>query len=121
MANGTAHTVFGGFCGLAAVMVEQNESKPPINALLAVGTSAIFAKLPDVLEPAINPHHRQFFHSVLVLAAIGYGIKKAYEWVPQNHAEELCRALALCAGVGYVSHLLLDGLTPRSLPLVGKM
>jgi len=121
MANGMTHSVIGGLSAFGLAFIEQ-DSENPINPILAVGTGVTFAKLPDLLEPALNnPHHRQFCHSLIVLAAIGYGIKKAYEWRPSDSGDRFLRALALCAGVGYMSHLLLDGFTPRSLPLVGKI
>ena len=120
MANGFTHSIAGGLCGLGVALSEQDKQSP-INPLLAIGTGLAFSKLPDILEPAIHPHHRQFCHSVAVFAAVGYGIKKAYEWEPQDRGGEFWRALALCAGVGYISHLVLDGITPRSLPLLGKM
>lgn len=121
MANNITHTLVGGFSGLALAVMEQNKENP-INPLLAISTSVVFAKLPDILEPSLNnPHHRQLFHSVMVLVAVGYGIRKTYDWAPEDGIGKFFRALALCAEVGYVSHLLLDGLTPRSLPLIGKI
>lgn len=99
--------------------------------------------LPDVLEPALSPNHRGFAHSVLV----GCGVISAQldEWSAQCRAkaehfhnqrlaendqakrlllmlvEMSCRlAAGFLTGVqaGYASHLALDALTPRSLPLV---
>ncbi len=120
MANGATHSVAGGLCGLVVALMEQDKEKP-INPLLAVGTGTIFAKLPDILEPATNPHHRQFCHSLVVLASVGISVKQAFDWKPEDSVGEFWRAIALCAGAAYISHLLLDGITPRSLPLVGKL
>jgi membrane-bound metal-dependent hydrolase YbcI (DUF457 family) len=120
MANGITHSIVGGLCGLGVALFEQN-NQSPINPVLEIGVGLAFGNLPDTLEPAIHPHHRQFCHSVVVLAAVGYGIKKSYEWKPQGSAGKFWRALALCAGVGYISHLILDVVTPRSLPLLGKV
>ena len=120
MANGITHSVVGGLCGLGVALAEQDKQSP-INLMLAIGVGVVFGKLPDILEPAIHPHHRQFCHSVAVFAVVAYGIKKAYEWKPQGSIGEFWRVLALCAGAGYISHLVLDGVTPRSLPLLGKV
>ena len=120
MANGITHKFVGGLTGLGVVIGEQDKEQP-INPLLAIGTGAAFAKLPDILEPATNPHHRQFCHSLVVLTIIGYGVKKVYDWKPEDRAGEFWRAVALCAGVGYISHLVLDASTPRSLPVIGKL
>ena len=120
MASGTTHTAVGALTGLA-MAVSGNRKGEDTNPLLAIGTSTAFAKLPDLIEPAINPHHRQFFHSIAFLAMIGCGLKKVYDWQPDDQAGRILRFLTLCAGAGYISHLVLDGFTPRSLPLLGKV
>ena len=92
------------------------------NPLAATGIGIVFGKLPDVLEPSLkNPHHRQFFHCLAVLSLIGYETKKVYDWQPKGTLESIVRCLALSAGAGYMSHLLLDAMTSRSLPLLGKI
>lgn len=123
MANGFTHSVVGGLSGLAVAICDTDQSgNPQHDLLLAVSVGTAFSKLPDILEPSLNnPHHRQFCHSVIVLGAVGYGIKKAYEWRPQDRFEAFARGLALCAGVGYLSHLLLDATSSRSLPFLGKI
>ena len=42
-------------------------------------------------------------------------------WKPEDRTEKAIRLLALCAAVGYLSHLMLDATTPRSLPVFGKL
>lgn len=123
MANGLAHAVTGGLSGLSVDLLDPDRSdNPAASPLVATAVGGFFGKLPDILEPALNnPHHRQFCHSLLVLIAVGYGVKKAWEWEPKDSFEEVFRVIALCAGAGYISHLVLDGFTPRSLPLLGKM
>lgn len=120
MANGTTHSAVGAFTGLA-MAIHSKDLDEPINPLLAIGTSTVFAKLPDLLEPAIHPHHRQFFHSLAFWGLLGYGLKKAYDWTPEDRGGRILRFAALCAGVGYISHLVIDGFSPRSLPLLGKI
>lgn len=120
MANGRIHTAAGALTGLAMAVGAIREGED-INPFLAIGTSTAFAKLPDLIEPAIHPHHRQFFHSIVFLAMIGYGLKKGYDWQPDDQTGRILRFLTLCAGTGYISHLVLDGCTPRSLPLFGKV
>ena len=123
MANGMTHSVVGGLSGLAVLLLDtDNQGRSAHNPVIAMAVGTFFGKLPDILEPALrNPHHRQFFHSVLVLMALGYGLKKVYEWKPKDNVQGVLRCLTLCAGAGYVSHLLLDASTPRSLPLFGKL
>jgi len=108
---------------LGIVALEKDQGcNTAVNPLVATAVGSVFGKLPDILEPALNnPHHRQFCHSLAVLGMVGYGVKRAWEWEPKDEFEEVFRVLALCAGAGYVSHLVLDGFTPRSLPLLGKL
>ena len=123
MANGMTHSVVGGLSGLAVSLIDVDEhGQSAHNPILATAAGTLFGKLPDILEPALkNPHHRQFCHSVTVLVALGYGLKKAYEWKPKDDVGKVSRCFVLCAGAGYLSHLLLDATTSRSLPLFGKL
>jgi len=77
--------------------------------------------LPDLIEPATNPHHRQFFHSVFVALLIGYGLYKAYHWEPDTAQGRLLRGVCLLAGGAYLIHLGLDATTKRSLPVMGRL
>jgi inner membrane protein len=123
MSNGVTHSIIGGLSGLAVVGLDRDDNGNSYhNPLPAIGMGAVFGKLPDLLEPSLkNPHHRQFFHSLAVLVFVGYGTKKVYDWQPQDTLESIVRFLALCAGVAYMSHLVLDAVTSRSLPLIGKI
>lgn len=123
MANGMTHSVVGGLSGLGVALYDRSENMEAAhNPAIAIAVGVFSGKLPDILEPALkNPHHRQFFHSIAVLGLVGYGVKKAYEWEPKDPLESVMRSVALCAGVGYLSHLILDAMTARSLPLLGKI
>jgi inner membrane protein len=122
MANGTTHLIVGGLAGLGISLWDKSDdSEFANNPLLATTVGAMFGKLPDILEPALHPHHRQFCHSIVVLLGVGYGMKKAYQWEPKDNVDKLLRCIALCVGAGYISHLLLDATTPRSLPILGKI
>ena len=123
MPNGLTHSIVGGISGLAVAVIEKDEGRNSShNPLPAIGMGAFFGKLPDLLEPSLrNPHHRQFFHSLAILGLAGYGTKKVYDWEPQNMIESIIRGIVLCAGVGYLSHLILDATTSRSIPLLGKV
>lgn len=78
------------------------------------GIGAACAALPDIIEPADTPNHRALFHSVCCGGAVTYGAfgKHTEELEPKDrHA---LRVVAL----SYLSHLCLDGGTPKGLPLV---
>ncbi|WP_319408754.1 metal-dependent hydrolase [uncultured Desulfosarcina sp.] len=123
MPNGLTHAVAGGLSCLAVAALDKDENgNINHNPLPAIGMGAVIGKLPDILEPSLkNPHHRQFFHSLAILGLVGYGTKKVYDWQPQDTLESIVRFLTLCAGAAYMSHLLLDAATSRSIPLLGKI
>lgn len=123
MPNQTTHSVAGALSGLIVAMFDKNNDHETLyDPFLAAAVGAVSGRLPDILEPALrNPHHRQFFHSFVVLIAAGYGLKKVYEWKPEDNLEALARGVLLFAGAGYISHLLLDATTARSLPIIGKI
>lgn len=105
---------------LAASMTKKPEDTV-VNTVTACAGGYYFATLPDLVEPATDPHHRQFFHSVLFAAALGYGLYKVYRWETQSPLEEFARKLALVVGGAYLVHLAVDATTKRSLPLVGRL
>ena len=86
--------------------------------LIALVWGILGGMLPDVLEPAINSHHRQFFHSLLVAGIAYWGRDKLYQMLNLTSEQiEACNFLL----VGYASHLVLDSTTPRCIPLGGKI
>ena len=123
MANGFAHAVMGATAGFATALAEKDEVQANPELLIAApAVGLLFGKSPDVIEPAFkNPNHRQFFHSIAFACAVGFGLKKVYDWEPEDGFEKAIRLLTLCAGIGYLSHLMLDATTPKSLPLIGKL
>jgi len=125
------------------------DQKPEHQIYEAIG--ALFggywgSRLPDVFEPANNPHHRAVAHSLAAGTAISAtAIEAATAWSMffREKAERLAQQrqimrspeveitsgifeilLRIAAGVGpglivaYMSHLALDACTRRSLPLV---
>ncbi len=67
--------------------------------------------LPDLLEPADSPKHRKFCHSILagVLIAYWIGGKHTKKWSPTKWL------IWSVIGVGYLSHLVADARTPKSI------
>ena len=98
--------------------------------LLTAGAAVIgTAKFPDKLEPALNPNHRDFYHSILfgiMVGSLGYlalqdlretrnvrivaGIKKIT-------LREVIDIFLVGASASYLIHLIADGFTPKGLPL----
>lgn len=120
MSNGPTHqltaaALVGAVCIHAERDKQNMSARPIVGAVLA----AKFTKLPDVLEPAIHPNHRQFFHSVAFASLLGMAGYKIYKWNPDNLFDEAIRFALMVAIGAYGIHLLLDASTPKSLPLIG--
>lgn len=82
--------------------------------LLCCAAGAGAACLPDLLEPADSPNHRSTCHSFAAAALVSWTISG-------KHINELppgVRTLLVAGGVGYLSHLALDGMTPKCIPLI---
>ncbi len=121
--NGPAHQLVGVLVGMATAARDDDHKSSYFHHPLAAGAiGAFFGKLPDVLEPSLrNPHHRQFFHSFTFLGMVGWGVHKVSQWEPRDELEKWLRGLLLIGGLAYLSHLVADAFTSRSLPLVGRL
>lgn len=117
--NAQAHRLAGAtvLAALAGTLALTDEERVPHAAIGCIG-GYLFATLPDLLEPAANPHHRQFFHSWAFAGLVVYGVYRLYQWEPEAAAEKVCRVLGVIAGAAYLTHLALDATTKRSLPVV---
>lgn len=67
--------------------------------------------LPDVLEPATHPNHRQFFHSVCFGSGVLYATHGPHreKWDPES------QAFLQMLSYAYISHLGADALTPNGI------
>lgn len=145
--NGKAHGMFGAGAGLATGMglsfaASRQPTFPEVCGWLAGGVAG--AKLPDLFEPAIHPHHRGFAHNTTVLAAnLAFLQSQTLESWTQSlkrkaaehrfHAQLnpqsaflnsiIAGLLEFLAGAlpamlaGYASHLVCDATTPFGIPI----
>jgi inner membrane protein len=91
----------------------------PIILPVALASSMIGSVLPDIIEPPRNRRHRKFFHSLVFLALLLAFMHNTYALLLTGGlADEVAFGLFF-AVAGYVSHLILDALTPSRLPAVG--
>lgn len=122
MSSGVDHRWYAAAVAFAAAHArwqpEEHWSKHP---LVAACIGAGCGTLPDLLEPATNPNHRQFFHSVAFTVVLGGVAYKVYHWQPETEGEQILRRVLLIAGCAYFVHLLADATTPKSLPLLGRV
>ncbi len=120
--NGPTHQFAGAIAALVITQEDRSEKSYALHhPAAAVPVGAFLGRLPDIIEPALgNPNHRQFFHSVTALGLLAAIMHKAYYWEPQDEFEKIVRGVLVIGGAAYLSHLALDALTSKSLPLVGK-
>lgn len=118
---GTTHRLIN-FTATASYLASRTEEQQKGIAHPLVGgtASALLAGLPDAIEPAIHPHHRQSFHSVAFAGLVGYGLHRAYHWKPETDGHEVLRIAALLVGSAYLLHLAADLFTARSIPVLGR-
>ncbi|HET7308187.1 MAG TPA: metal-dependent hydrolase [Gammaproteobacteria bacterium] len=107
-----------GVVGGLTLYADSEHPEPSSRYLLAAGIGYGFGTLPDILEPAHHPNHRQFCHSIACAGAIAYGVYRAYKWEPEEAHEKWCRFILLAIGGAYLVHLAMDSTTPKGLPLV---
>ena len=121
MACGFAHRVVAGAgIGIAIAYKETQTGEATAWPFLGSGLGALFGTLPDILEPADHPNHRQFFHGLLFAAVLGYFGYKLYKWKPEEPWQQTLRMVGLIAISAYLTHLAMDATTPKSIPVVGK-
>ncbi|QUN04782.1 metal-dependent hydrolase [Shewanella yunxiaonensis] len=101
-------------------LVDKEQYSLGHSLFIAPVLGGVVSKLPDIIEPAFHPNHRQFFHSVTMLTLLSAGLLKAYRWSPEEPLEKFIRGAILICGAAYLSHLICDASTPKGLPLVGK-
>src|SRR5258706_5317166 len=87
------------FSGVALIKHRYPDARLP-DPLFAGIVAAFAAGLPDLLEPATTPRHRQFCHSVAFASLMTVGLKALYEWDPTTDGEALIRDILLSIGIG---------------------
>jgi inner membrane protein len=90
-------------------------------AVVAGLAASVLTKLPDLLEPATSPHHRQFFHSIAFAALLVATLYKLHQWDAHEPADKLWKGLGMITIAGYLTHLGLDATTTKSLPLARQV
>lgn len=119
--NGPAHRLVAGAVIGGVMIHHENRANRQTGWPIAGGVlGAALTGIPDYLEPALHPNHRQFFHSLVCAASLAYGLKILYDWQPQSPEGSLARKVCMVAIGAYLIHLALDATTAKSLPLLGK-
>jgi inner membrane protein len=120
--NAAAHQLTAGAAvGLFLAHGEQKRGQATIGPLAGGLAAGILTKLPDLLEPATSPNHRQFFHSLACGGLLVAGFLKLCDWEPKDATQDFLKTLGKLAIVGYLIHLTLDATTAKSLPILGTL
>ena len=119
MPNAAAHRLCAALAiGSLSTHAENRKGEYTAKPLAHATLAAIFATLPDLIEPACHPNHRRFFHSVVFAAVLGHGLYRLNQWETHDDLQKLLKTLGLIAGGAYLIHLAMDATTAKSLPLV---
>ena len=118
--NGKQHMLLGGAIGFCGYLLYRLAEEKPIDLLELILFSiggAIAGILPDILEPATNPNHRSFFHSITALSIIAEGNNLVWDQTNQTLTKDQKAAISILSAA-YCSHLATDGLTRKGLPIL---
>lgn len=118
MARAREHATIGAVAGVGTwfIWCELTGKKMAFWDFVAAGCIGVcFGLAPDLMEPALTPHHRQFFHSYAAAGLLAHANREI--WRNPAIPNDRKIALGLCSA-GYYSHLFADGLTPMGLPLI---
>lgn len=121
--NGPTHQLVAALAIAAgAVHHEDRSGQQPSPMPLAAGAlGALFTGLPDILEPATSPDHRQVFHSIALAFVLGVALHKVFKWQPEDPVYRFWRKAGILGLSASLIHLGLDAMTAKSLPLIGKL
>lgn len=112
------HAITGALVSLGAYGLYKHlkQETPTITgALGSIILGGFAGVLPDLIEPATNPNHRGFFHSIALLAMLAQGNQKM--WETQNLTENQKLAISLFSAA-FGSHLISDSSSARGIPLI---
>jgi inner membrane protein len=87
--------------------------------LICEAAGMVTGAAPDILEPAVNPHHRAFGHSL----ALGTGLTKYAQLKcgrENTDWKQFQKILVAVVIVAYLAHLVADAFTPRGIPMLGR-
>jgi hypothetical protein len=135
MPNGNVHKTAGAILGPLVYLTIQNniQQKEKVDLgelLLSSGIGLSTARIPDILEPATNPNHRDFFHSLTFGFVVGFVCVTAWDDLKIRRQERTILeiqqwgliefmdiALIIVCG-SILLHLIMDGFTKKGLPFI---
>ncbi len=134
MPNGKTHKDYSliSFLPSYKLLIEDKTGFNKQHTLLEVLTTGVgmisSSKLTDILEPAISPIHRKFFHSIAfssMVCSVGYYSLRELQLLRRARAAsgikeitftEVVNIFITSVSLSYLLHLIADGFTPKGLP-----
>ena len=112
----------GAVIGLGIGFYNYYKSGGSLNMILQYGLTgglvgAATSMLPDIIEPAYNSSHRGFAHSYILGIIILGGLCVNFTRLLNS---DLLGVVCASGCGGYLSHLLLDSITPVGLPFISR-
>lgn len=135
MPNGNVHKTAGAVIGSITYLVIKNDYKRKEQVdlgelILSAGVGVGTSRIPDILEPPINPNHRAFYHSLAFGFLIGFVGTRAWKdfqlrrnerrvegrelWSIQEYID--VAILIVCGSI--LLHLAMDGFTKKGLNII---
>ena len=135
MPNGNTHKSAGAVIGTITYLAIKNDcqQKEQVDLgelILSTGVGVSTSRLPDILEPAIHPNHRAFYHSLAFGSVVGFvGVQawkdfqfrrneRRVEGIQQWSFREYVDIAVIIACGSIVLHLIMDGTTKKGLNII---
>lgn len=135
MPNGIVHKSAGAILGPLVYLAIQNnmQQKEKVDLgelLLSSGIGLSTARIPDILEPAIHPNHRAFYHSLAFAGITGFVGFKALPDLNVHRLErkslgiqlwskyEILDVIIVIGAGSILLHLIMDGFTKKGLNII---
>lgn len=117
MANRDMHGEVGFLVGSATywIVMRMWNKEPKVGKAIGYGVAGAFAAmLPDWMEPPTSPNHRGPLHSAASASVAAYYAGKL---VSDPMLNEESKAAITAISTAFLSHHLLDHITPKGIPL----
>jgi len=120
MPNRKVHSKVGGFSGGVFYLIDMysKDENFHFGHILSVSLGGIIGSaLPDKIDTPNNPNHRALAHSIFVNGSISLNIKDFFIWIDNQDIYDWIKWFIKGLIIGYLSHICLDFVTPKGIPL----
>lgn len=121
MPDRKVHSIIGSTSGAAFYLIESYDKKEDFhlgNCMAGTLGGLLGGVMTDYLDPPNNPNHRKFAHSIIFGSGLVAGLEDLFNWIDGLDIYDYFKYFLKCLVVGYISHLLIDSTTPKSLPII---